>query len=248
MLRLNGSAFITGAGSGIGRGVALAFARYGVNRLALLDQRHDGLQETCQQIQKESPHTEMEIIPADVSNETSIQRAVSQASKLFNRIDYGVNCAGIAPSPEMTHEMTLKDWQKVIDVNLTGVWICQKHLLRQMLNQERRGDHEGRGAIINIASMYGLIAPPGSMAIAPYTASKHGVMGLTKTDAKIYAKKGIRINAICPGYIVTPLIAGSIHSGSMDNEFERTPVGRAGTVEEIADSIAFLASPLKQFH
>lgn len=136
MLRLSGSAFITGAGSGIGRGVARAFARYGVNRLALLDQKPDALRETCQQIQRESPQTKIEIIPADVCNEASIQRAVSQATKLFDRIDYGVNCAGIGPSPKMTHEMALEDWQRVIDVNLTGVWICQKHLLRQMLNQE----------------------------------------------------------------------------------------------------------------
>lgn len=136
MLNLSGTAFITGAGSGIGKGVALAFARHGVNRLALLDQKSSSLEETRRQLKIEFPKAETAILPADVTNEASVQEAVGQATKQFDRIDYGVNCAGIGGSREMTHDMVLADWQKVIDVNLTGVWISQKHLLRQMLNQE----------------------------------------------------------------------------------------------------------------
>ncbi|KAJ5089446.1 hypothetical protein N7532_008130 [Penicillium argentinense] len=247
MLGLRGSAFITGAGSGIGRGVALAFARYGVNRLALLDHKASSLEGTRNQLKIDFPETEIAILPADVTDEVSIQEAVRQATGQFRRIDYGINCAGIGGSRDPTHEMALEDWKRVIDINLTGVWICQKHLLQQMLKQDSRSDREGRGVIVNIASMYGLSSPPPAVGVSAYTASKHGVMGLTKTDAKVYARKGIRINAICPGYVHTPLIGKAIESGSMDKEFERTPAGRAGTVEEIADSIAFIASPMSSF-
>lgn len=136
MLKLSGTAFITGAGSGIGRGVALAFARYGVNRLALLDQKPDNLEETRQQLETSFPKIKTALIPADVTDEPSIQEAVRKTTGQFDRIDYGVNCAGVTLGTNMTHEMELADWKKTIDVNLTGVWICQKQLLRQMLSQE----------------------------------------------------------------------------------------------------------------
>jgi NAD(P)-dependent dehydrogenase (short-subunit alcohol dehydrogenase family) len=109
------------------------------------------------------------------------------------------------------------------------------------------GPREGRGIIINVASMYGLSGPPGNVAASPYTASKHGVMGLTKSDATIYAPHNIRINAICPGYVDTPLLSASAASGAMDSEIAKTPMGRMGYVDEIADCIVFLGSRMSSF-
>ncbi|KAJ5812347.1 short chain dehydrogenase/reductase family oxidoreductase [Penicillium riverlandense] len=247
VLQLSGSAFITGAGGGIGQSVVLAFARYGVSKLALVDVNPDHLEDTRKLLNSQYPHVETTLLPVDVSDEPSVQNAIENVAKEFKRIDYAVNCAGIGGHHAPTHEMPLREWQRVIEVNQTGVWLCQKYLVLQMLEQESRGVREGRGVIVNVSSMYGRVAPPAAAGIAPYTAAKHAVMGLTKTDARLYAPMGIRINAICPGYVDTPLIQGRIESGVMEEEFRRTPAGRPAMTEEISDAIVFLSSPMASF-
>ncbi|KAJ5172913.1 short chain dehydrogenase/reductase family oxidoreductase, partial [Penicillium capsulatum] len=233
--------------SGIGKAVALAFSRYGVRQFALLDLNQDALDKTYQELKLENPDNQAILLPADTSDENAVQNAIEQTAERFKTINYGINSAGIGSQPIHTHEHSLQDWQKVINIDQTGIWICQKHLLQQMLKQEPRGDREGRGTIVNVSSMYGHIAAPAHIPLTPYTAAKHAVIGLTKADAKVYAPKGIRINAICPGYVDTPLIAGAVQLGVMKDEFEKTPAGRPATGEEVADSIAFLSSPMSSF-
>ena len=150
----------------------------------------------------------------DVSEERSVNSAVEQTVKQFSRLDIAVNNAGIG-GEKLTHEQELEEWRRVMSVNLDGVWLCQRAQIRQMLKQEPispppRGN---RGVIINVASMLGLVASSPAAPGASYTSSKHGVMGLTKSDAAIYASQGIRINAVCPGYIATPLLQDATVSG-----------------------------------
>lgn len=195
---------------GIGQYTAYAFARYGVRQLALCDIRPEALEETSSELKKNYHDVEILNIQMDASKEDEVTSAVNQTVQKFSRLDIAVNNAGIGGEAP-TDQLEFERWRKVMSVNLDGVWLCQRAQVRQMLNQEPldplpRGN---RGVIVNVASMLGLVASaPGTPAVA-YTASKHGVMGLTKTDATMYASRGIRINAMCPGYIATPLLKGA---------------------------------------
>lgn len=221
---LRGAAFITGAGSGrsnlsptlrirltsqgIGQYTAYALARHGARQLALCDIKPSALEETTAELRKNNKDLEILNLEVDTRKEDSINSAVDQTVKKFGRIDIGINNAGIGGPLLQSIDVQLKDWENVIAVNLNGVFLCQRAQIRQMLKQEPldpppRGS---RGVIINTASMLGLTgASPGTPATA-YAASKHGVVGLTKTDALTYARQGIRINAMCPGYVATPLL------------------------------------------
>lgn len=119
-----------------------------------------------------------------MTNDDEIDRGVADAVAAFGRIDIAVNNAGVSGAGKETHEATSSDWQNVVDVNLSGVWKTQRRILQQMLTQESLGMREGRGTIINVASMYGLVGPPGYIAATAYTASKHGVLGLTKAVSR----------------------------------------------------------------
>ncbi|KAB8233861.1 SDR family NAD(P)-dependent oxidoreductase [Aspergillus alliaceus] len=245
--KVTGTAFITGAGSGIGKTTALNFARHGITSLALLDINLAQLENTRNELHIAFPHVEVEALHVDVTDEASVDGAIEMAVSRFGRIDIAVHSAGISGTPTKTHELHLSEWQKVIDINQTGLWLSQRGVVRQMLTQESRGVREGRGVIVNLSSMYGVAAPPGSFGIVPYTAAKHAVVAITKLDAKTYAKEGIRINAICPGYVDSPLIHAAIESGGLNSEFEKTPMGRPASLDEIADSILFLASPMSSY-
>ncbi|OGM39377.1 short chain dehydrogenase/reductase family oxidoreductase [Aspergillus bombycis] len=245
--KVTGTAFITGAASGIGKATALKFAEQGITSLALLDVNLAQLEATRDELRSTFPHVETEILQVDVTKEASVDEAIRKTVSRFGRIDIAVNSAGISGMPTKTHELSLPEWQKVIDINQTGLWLCQRGVIQQMLTQESRGVRQGRGVIINLSSMYGIAAPPASFGIIPYTAAKHAVVGITKLDAKTYGKQGIRINAICPGYVDTPIIRAAIESGTMNSEFENTPLGRPADPEEIADSILYLASPMSSF-
>ena len=205
---LRGVAFITGAGSGIGQYTAYALAKYGVRQFALCDIVPKNLDTTSAQLKQNHADVDILNIEADTAKEASVNDAVQQTVDRFSRLDIAVNNAGIGGPAKPTHEVELSEWEKLMSVNLNGVWLCQRAQIRQMLKQEPldpapRGN---RGVIVNVASMLGLVASsPGTPATA-YTASKHGVMGLTKTDAVMYAPQGIRINAMCPGYVGTPLL------------------------------------------
>ncbi|KAF7187784.1 Levodione reductase [Pseudocercospora fuligena] len=246
---VRGTAFITGAGSGIGQYTAYALAKHGVKRLALCDIRPEALEDTNDRLKTNHQDVEVLNVEMDTSREDSVKSAINQTVKAFDRIDIAINNAGIGGTPKPSHENTLEDFQKVVSINLNGVWLCQRSQILQMLKQEplSPAPRGSRGVIVNVASMLGLVASsPGTPACA-YTATKHGVMGLTKTDAVTYAKDGIRINAICPGYIATPLLKSATAAGVMNEEVAKVPMGRLGEMEEIADAIAFLSSEMSSF-
>ncbi|KAJ5751055.1 hypothetical protein N7533_008083 [Penicillium manginii] len=244
---VKGTAFITGGGSGIGKSTAVTFAQNGISAVTLVDMNVPLLEQTRDELRAQFPTLEVEILEVNVANEESVESAVRKTVDRFGRVDIGINCAGISGNPTPTAEMSLAEWQKVIDVNQTGVWLCQRALIRQMLKQDSHGTREGRGVIVNVSSMFGVSGPPGPFSIPHYTAAKHAVVGLTKMDAKAYSRQGIRINAICPGFVDTPIIKQQIESGSMNPAFEMTPVGRPAQVEEISDALLFLSSSMSSY-
>ncbi|KAH6672069.1 3-oxoacyl-reductase [Halenospora varia] len=244
---LKGTAYLTGAASGIGKGAAFALARNGITRLALTDISQKSLDATKKELKEKFPKLEIECMQLDVCDGKAIEQSIAETVKRFGRIDVGINVAGIGGSGKTTAELEESGWMSVIDVNLNGVWRSQKEQIKAMLKQENLGPRLGRGNIINIASMYGLVGTPQSIPASAYTASKHGVIGLTKADANTFASEGIRINAICPGYVRTPLLQESTEAGLMDTEIAKTPMGRMAEVGEIGDCIVFLASPMASF-
>ncbi|KAJ5701980.1 hypothetical protein N7488_009528 [Penicillium malachiteum] len=217
---------------GIGKATAITFAVNGISALALVDLNLIVLEETRNGIKARYPHVQVEIFQTNVADEESVEAAIGKIVELFGSIDVGINCAGISGTPTPTHLMSLSEWKKVIDVNQTG-----------RIFSRSKGIREGRGVIVNVSSMFGVGGPPGPFSIPHYTAAKHAVVGVTKMDAKAYAREGIRINAICPGFVDTPIIGEQIKSGSMNAQFEMTPIGRPAQVEEISDTLLFLSSP-----
>jgi len=247
-LLLQGTAFITGAGSGIGQATAIAFAQNGVKKFGLADIRADNLNETVRQLTKMDKSIEIEPLELDVADEQGVISAMAKLAQRFGRVDYAINNAGIGGPLRPSAEVDVEGWKRCLDVNTTGVFICSREAIRQMLKQSDNGDRLGRGVIVNVASMLGLIGTAPSVPSPAYVASKHAVVGLTKADAIIYSKRGIRINAICPGYVATPLLLSTTTAGGvMDREVEKTPIARLAKMEEIADSIVFLASPMSSY-
>ncbi|KAH8812127.1 short chain dehydrogenase/ reductase [Xylogone sp. PMI_703] len=245
---LHGTAFITGTGSGIGRAITFSFAKYGVENLSISDINLQSLEETVSSLQAAYPKLQIEHYQLDVCDGKAVKAAVERTVERFGRLDIGVNVAGIGGYGRATHEEeSIEDWEQVVDVDLAGVWRCQKAQLQAMLKQENLGIREGRGCIINISSLYGLVGPAPYVRATPYTASKHGVIGLTRADASSYAAEGIRINAICPGWVDTNIVSGMKASGLLENELKKIPMGRMALPEEIGDSIVYLASPLASY-
>ncbi|OBT53328.1 hypothetical protein VE04_05473 [Pseudogymnoascus sp. 24MN13] len=242
---LKGSAFLTGAGSGIGRATALAFAKYGITRLSLADHDSSSLSATSKLIKGAHPSIQILEHSLDVANEAKVQAAIAKTATEFGRIDVAVNIAGISHSG-LTHDCKTEEWRKVLGVNLDGLWFCQREEIRQMLAQEDHGPREGRGSIINISSVAGLVG--GGISPA-YTASKHAVIGLTRNDAATYAPKGIRVNAICPGWTATPMVERfqSQFPDEVKTSVATVPMRRMAEMEEIADAIVFLGSRMGSF-
>ncbi|KAH7034282.1 oxidoreductase [Macrophomina phaseolina] len=247
---LEGVAFITGAGSGIGQATAYSLAKHGAKQFALADINTGALQTTVDELNKRhGSSVELLALEVDVSSEESVENGISQTVSRFGRIDFAINCAGIAGTVGGSPDVSLEQWNKHLSINLTGVWLCQRAEVRQMLQQEARGDRYGRGSIINVSSIHGHVSSPPYIAAGAYTTAKHAVVGLTRTEATMYGSKGIRINAICPGYVDTPLLdKARAKPGLLDKIVnENTAVKRLGTMEEIGDSVMFLASPLSSF-
>ncbi|KAJ0124480.1 3-oxoacyl-reductase [Diaporthe amygdali] len=246
---LRGTAFITGAAKGIGQATAAAFARHGVSRLAIADIDMHGLEKTKELLHAQCPDIKVMELQLDVRHSAQVAGALSEVMKKFGRLDIAVNNAGIGGSGKRTHEMPDDEWQQVADVDLFGVWRCQKEELAMMVDQEDLGIREGRGRIINVSSMYGLKATGPHLPSTPYVASKHGVIGLTRADANSYGHMNIRINAVCPGYVKTPLLDNlNIPSDSyLGRDLERTALKRLGLIEEVTDAIVFLASPMSSY-
>jgi len=216
---LNGKvALVTGGASGIGRATALTFAREGA-KLVIADMNEDGGQQTVHLITEKGG--EAIFVRTDVSKAVEVQALISTAVETYGRLDCAHNNAGISGGGRaLTAEYPEETWHQVIAVNLTGVWFCMKYEIPQML-------HQGGGVIVNTASVAGLI---GGRGLAAYVASKHGVVGLTKTAALEYATQGIRVNCVCPGVIQTPMTARGLSDPERRARIVASePMGRVGT-------------------
>lgn len=232
----NKVALVTGAGSGIGKSVALTFAREGA-KVAVADITEDAGRAVVELISESGG--EAFFVRADVSRSADVAALIDTVTSTYGRLDAAHNNAGIEGSSAMTTEATEEDWGRVIAVNLTGVWLCMKYQIPQMLEQ-------GGGAIVNTSSAAGLV---GFRRGSAYVASKHGVLGLTKTAALEYAKQGVRINAVCPGAVDTPMMGRlTDHRPHRAEKMAAAePVGRMGSPQEIAESVVWLCSDAASF-
>lgn len=229
-------ALVTGAGSGIGRATAVAFSREGAS-VVVCDIDVNGGEDTVRMITDAGG--EAYFVRADVSQADQVENLVNETVGKYGRLDYAFNNAGIEGEQAVTADCPEDNWDRVIDVNLKGTWLCMKHEIPQMLKQ-------GKGSIVNMSSVAGLI---GYRNIPAYVASKHGVIGLTKTAALEYATTGIRINVVCPGVIRTPMV-DRFAGGSPEGEeqlMESEPIGRLGVPEEIAEAVIWLCSDAASF-
>ena len=227
-------ALVTGGSFGIGRAAAIAFANCGA-KVVVADCVSD--YETVSQIK--SSAGEAVFIDCDVAYEASVKSMVEKTISLYGRLDFAFNNAGIEGHAAPTHECTTENWDRVIGVNLRGIWLCMKYEIPQMLIQKS-------GAIVNNASVAGLVGFKNSPA---YVASKHGVIGITKNAALEYAQAGIRVNAICPGIIRTPMIDRFTGKNKqVEQQFENMePVGRMGEPSEVAEAAIWLCSDAASF-
>lgn len=230
----NKVAIVTGGSFGIGRATAIAFAKRGA-KVAIADWVEDN--ETLLLIKASGG--EAIFIKCDVSKDSDVKTMVEKTVQTFGRLDYAFNNAGIEGASAITHECTEEIWDKTIGVNLKGVWLCMKYEIQQMLKQ-------GKGSIVNTASIAGLV---GFQGLPAYTSSKHGVIGLTKTAAIEYAKLGIRVNAVCPGVIKTPMVDRFTgKQKEAEKAFENMePIGRMGRPEEVAEAAIWLCSDAASF-
>lgn len=233
----NKVAIITGSGSGIGRATALAFAKRGA-KVIVSDINEAGAKETMEEIQKIKGTASF--VACDVSQKSQVQHLFAEAKRLYGRLDIVINNAGISGILGFTHEYPDDLYEKIIAVNQTGVFYCMKEALNIMLEQK-----EG-GAIVNISSVAGVGAAP---RMGPYAASKHAVIGMTRTAAHEYGKYKIRVNAVCPTIIETPM--GMQYAQENEAVLEMVkqaiPLKRFGQAEEVANTILWLCSEESSF-
>ena len=224
------TALVTGAGLGIGRATAEQFAHHGAC-VVVADIDTEGGTETVDRI--EAAGGDAIFVEVDVTDESDVEAMVETACDTYGGLDIAHNNAGIEGDTAPLTEQRLDDWQRVLDINLTGIWLAMKYELPKLT------DADG-GAIVNTSSIAGLSAD-GS---APYTASKHGVVGLTKSAAVRYAEQGVRINAVCPGVVRTPMVERTLEDNSeaIEAMTREQPLGRMAEPEEIAATVTWLAS------
>ena len=229
---------ITGGGSGLGQATAIRLAKEGA-KLSLVDLNEKGLEDTKQKVLEVAPNTEVLLITANVAKEEEVQNYVNQTVEKFGKIDGFFNNAGIEGKQNLTEDFGVDEFEKVINVNLNGVFYGLKYVLKVMSEQ-------GYGSIVNTASVGG-IRGVGNQ--SGYAASKHGVVGLTRNSAVEYGELGITVNAIAPGAIMTPMVEASLRQLDPDNPEEAgkafvsvNPMKRFGKPEEVANVVAFLLS------
>jgi NAD(P)-dependent dehydrogenase (short-subunit alcohol dehydrogenase family) len=215
-----------------------------VTRIAGLDVHEGALEETRSALFQVRPEVEFLPIQADLTNEDSVSNAMTDLWTKFGRVDYAVNNAGVGQPLAPSGCTTVADFDRVMGINFRGVWLYEKYELQNMQKQEPRVVNSTsksfleRGSIINVSSILGFMAMPH---LGIYNSSKHAILGLTKTDAIDYAKDGIRINAVAPGFIDTPLLLEETRT-ALKSTINRIPQGRLASPEEVADTICFLAS------
>jgi NAD(P)-dependent dehydrogenase (short-subunit alcohol dehydrogenase family) len=228
-------ALITGGSSGIGRSASLLFAREGAHVVVAARRTEEG-EETVHMIREAGG--DACFVRTDVSQASAVHALVTTCVRRYGRLDYAVNNAGIEGSIVPLIDYTEEDWEAIIAINLKGVWLCMKAEVLQM-------QQHGGGAIVNVASIGGLIGFP---RMGPYIATKHGIIGLTKTAALEYAAHNIRVNVLCPGLIDTPMadrFVTGMQTAGIDAEqilMSLVPIKRRGTPEEIAEAAVWLCS------
>lgn len=231
----NKVALVTGAGSGIGRATALEFSREGA-RVAVVDWNDDAGNATVAAIRAQGG--DAHFVPADVSREGDVKAMVAAVVARYGRLDAAFNNAGVDVHGPLVTELDEATWDKVVDINLKGVFFCLKHEIPAMLEH-------GGGAIVNTASVGGVVAAP---RLAAYIAAKHGVVGLTRVAALEFAKQGIRVNAVCPGATQSPMLEVWLQTpGFADVIRAQHPIGRWAQPEEIARAVLFLCAEDSSF-
>ena len=226
-------AFVTGAASGIGRATAVAFAAEGA-RVAILDRTETALRETAHAVGEAGG--EVLTLACDVSKPEEVEAAVARTVERFGRLDIAFNNAGVENKAAPVAEIELEEWDRILDINLRGTFVCMKHELTQMMRQ-------GGGVVVNTSSGAGVRGVAGG---AAYAASKHAIIGLTKSAALDYAKSNIRVNAVLPGNIETPMM-DRFTGGDIQKAIDLEPVGRLGKPEEIADAVLWMSADLGAF-
>jgi NAD(P)-dependent dehydrogenase (short-subunit alcohol dehydrogenase family) len=225
-------ALVTGASSGIGRATAIAFGREGA-RVAVAARRIKEGEETAQIVREAGGKAVF--IKTDVSRPLEVRSLVEQTVETFGRLDYAFNNAGISgPSLSLLAELNEEDWDSVMDANLKSIFLSMKYEIPAMMKH-------GAGSIINMSSILGVVGT--SLGTSAYVASKHAIIGLTKAAALEYAKQGLRINAVCPGFIKTALIEVATNNPEISDAIVAAhPVGRIGKPEEVAEAVIWLCS------
>ena len=227
-------AFVTGASSGMGRAAAAAFIGRGY--ATVLVDRNEALGRDVEAQLREAG--DCIFVRCDVTDDANVRQAVDRAVATYGRLDAAFNAAGLGGEQGLaTADGTMENWNQLLAVNLTGVWSCMRYQIPQMLKT-------GGGSIVNCASAGGLIGVP---CLAAYVASKHGVVGLTKAAALEYARQGIRVNAVCPGLIDTPMLQDSNNQEVLAMMCNASPVGRLGQPEEIAATVLWLCDEASGF-
>lgn len=228
---------VTGGGSGIGRATALAFAQAGA-QVVVSDVSVGGGEETVRLIQEADGKASF--LKADVSVVAEVQALIEKIVADFGRLDIAFNNAGIPGDLGKTADCSIENWERVVAVDLNGVFYCAKFELQQMLKQ-------GEGIIVNMASVAGLVGTP--FGAPAYVASKHGVVGLTRSMALEYARSNIRVNAVCPAFTDTPILdpLRAYDPAMVDRFADRQPLGRLGKPEEVAAVVLWLCSPAASF-
>jgi NAD(P)-dependent dehydrogenase (short-subunit alcohol dehydrogenase family) len=235
MLMENKVVLITGGTSGIGRATAVAFASKGA-KVVVCGRREAPGHETLELVRQAG--SEGLFVQADVTREEDVQNLMAQTIRTYDRLDYAMNSAGVGGMPAPLIEVTNEAWEQIIGTNLTGTWLCMKYEILHMLKQG------SGGAIVNVTSVAGVW---GTAGLSPYVASKHGVVGLTKTAAIEFASAGIRINAVGPGGIITE---NNVFENNPEIEQAFTnmhPIGRLGRPEEVANLVVWLCSDEASF-